>query len=68
MPSSHPSCDGLNAMHAATREPRNRHPDPAAAGGGAGRDLKLILKINVDVHQDLEHDMLMMSRRFVEPG
>jgi hypothetical protein len=71
MPSDHQppaSRDSLNAQHAATREPGHRYLNTTAGNPATGRDLKLILKINIDLHEDPEHDMLMVGGLLGQPG
>jgi len=71
MPSDHrapASADSLNALHAATGEPGNRYLNTTAGNPATCRDLELILKIDIDVHEDPEHDMLIMSGLLGQPG
>ncbi len=58
----------FNVLHAAAREPGHRYLNTTAAGRGTGRDLELILEININVHENTEHDMLMVSGLLGEPG
>jgi hypothetical protein len=55
------SGNSFDVLHAAARESSHRYLNPTAAGRGTRRDLKLILEIHIDVHQNPEHDMLMVS-------
>lgn len=54
-------------LHAAAREPGHRYLNTTAAGRSARRDLKLVLEVNIDVHQDPEHDVLKVSGLLRQP-
>ena len=53
--------DSFNILHASAWETSHRDLDTTATGGGAGRYFELALEINIDVHQNPEHDVLIVS-------
>ena len=62
------SGDSFNVLHAAARKPSHRYLNTTAASRRTRRDLELILKINIDVHQNPEHDVLMVSGLLGQSG
>lgn len=55
------SADGLNILHTLARESSYGYVNTAADDRSTCSDLELILKVEIDVHQDAEHDVLVVG-------
>jgi hypothetical protein len=55
-------------LHATAREPGHGYFNTTAAHWRTRRDFELILEIDIDIHQNPEHDMLMVSSLLGQSG
>jgi hypothetical protein len=57
-----------DVLHACAGEASYRHHHATARRHGPRRDLKLVLEFDVDVHEDIERDVLQMSGLLTRSG